>query len=275
MLDAIARACPSFRPTEPPRHGRKSVLVRGVVDGIPAVAKLVRSPRPDRAWTYYLANEIAVLQSFAATSPPLHVPQLLAYSNEVLVREWLEAAPLSRTRHPSVTLGDLLAPLVTGLSQLERYRATVLTPTAAQRRHMRDSLLEDPADASWCAAALHSAEVEGIVPGGTTARLEPALGRLAVRFAHGDMLLRNVLNDGSVVDWECAGFHPSGWDHALLATQLVIEERGILENGMSSEQRALIVVALCREVWIRARHGDATALNRELAQALRATIDLH
>ncbi len=70
-------------------------------------------------------------------------------------------------------------------------------------------------------------------------------------FAHGDVLLRNIVMDGDapvLVDWECAGGHPPEWDRALLWSQLGPVSRAELAAGATPRFHATCAFALAREI---------------------------
>jgi thiamine kinase-like enzyme len=85
----------------------------------------------------------------------------------------------------------------------------------------------------------------------------------ALAFAHGDLLLRNLVRDGGDVawiDWECAGAHPRDWDLALLWVGLPADVRprveAVVRDDASSTGRwaaflAGVAFALAREIKFR------------------------
>ena len=113
-------------------------------------------------------------------------------------------------------------------------------PPPRVRAQLRARLLEDPTAPTWIA--------DGAARCGLPARVVDAIRALPVAFAHGDLLLRNVVADADggelgFVDWECAGPYPAGWDRALLWTQL-----GPASRAHLAAPPALCAFALAREI---------------------------
>jgi hypothetical protein len=82
-------------------------------------------------------------------------------------------------------------------------------------------LLEDPWDPEWVLRGVATLGRRGLLSRSDAERVSRALGDATTSsFCHGDLLPRNVLSgpggELAVVDWECAGAHPTGWDAALL-----------------------------------------------------------
>jgi aminoglycoside phosphotransferase (APT) family kinase protein len=89
-----------------------------------------------------------------------------------------------------------------------------------------------------------------------------------LRFAHGDLVVRNVLRhrDGlALIDWEWAGLYPAGYDEALLWFSLQDLEggRARVEQAATVDEAAFLLSALVIELWhlqwyvgpeFRARH---------------------
>jgi hypothetical protein len=253
-LGAILAICPSFRPDGAARRYRKSLIVPGQVDGRPVVAKCSLRLDPDSPWRWYAEREQCLYEHFARDPPPVRVPDLVAGdpSLGVLVIERLEGLPLATRRRVSRPLGRaLLARLCEMTERLAAWgidSPPVIVPSRRQRMRMRASLLEDPAAPNdWCVAAAERCAALGLLDVETS----DALRGRRCEFSHGDLLLRNVLEiDGELglVDWECAGPHPAGWDRALLAVQVVESE-----SRWIGADPALVALARAREEFYRRR----------------------
>jgi Ser/Thr protein kinase RdoA (MazF antagonist) len=253
-LAPVLALCPSFRPDGPPRRYRKSVIVPGVVDGRAVVAKCSLRLDPDGPWRWYAEREHTLYEHFARDPPPVRVPRLIAGdpARGVLVIERFQGAPMATRRRAGRPLGRaLLSRLRELIERLAAWGASAppaVLPTPVQRMRMRADLLEDPAAPhDWLVAAAERCAARGHLD----ADVATALRGRRCQFAHGDLLLRNVFEvDGEVglVDWECAGLHPVGWDLALLSVQVAAEEAASL-----AADPALVAVAGAREEFYRRR----------------------
>ncbi|MFO0603420.1 MAG: phosphotransferase [Polyangiales bacterium] len=285
--ELLARAHAAVPGLEGARHLATSVkctLFSASRGGAPVVVKVLRRDVPP--WRWYFARELALLDAFARSPPPVEAPRLvtsdLAAGVAVLTR--LDGEPLSRGRFVSQPLPtSTLAALLDRVVALSRWRdgcALVTDPPPPEvAAAVRERLLEDPtAPARWCADTLARAASAGAVPEGLAAWATSELPA-AVDFAHGDLLPRNVLargGDVALVDWECAGAFTRGWDLAQLWAALPAAQRGSVMEvagalGLSSRAFAAVsLVALARERFYRARFavpGDArqAALDEALA----------
>jgi len=89
-----------------------------------------------------------------------------------------------------------------------------------------------------------------------------------LRFAHGDLVVRNVLRDGTdvaLIDWEWAGLYPAGYDDAILWFSLQDLEggRARVEQAVAVDEVSFLLSTLVIELWhlqwyisaeFRARH---------------------
>lgn len=78
--------------------------------------------------------------------------------------------------------------------------------------------------------------------------------RVRLRFAHGDLIARNVLRSPSgpmVIDWEWAGLYPHGYDLAVLWFSLVDtpDGRDQLEAHLETPQLPFLLSALVVQLW--------------------------
>jgi len=249
-----------FAATGPPRRGRKSSLQQGTFRGVPAVAKRLIKDTP--VWRWYFARERVVYEAFAARPPRWRTPALLAADATTLVIEHVAGAPLATRRSPHAEpAAPLIAALVATLDAIAAddardARAIAVPRPAGLRGELRRRLLEDPDDPAWVADGARACARRGLVP----AAVADALGDGAVGFGHGDVLLRNAIAvDGTVVlvDWECAGRYPRGWDRALLWSQLGPISRAELAAGMPPAFHAMCAFALAREVRFLEAFGTA------------------
>lgn len=291
LATVCAEVCPGFRPLGRVA-ARKSELLAGLVDGVPAIAK--RLARPDEVWAWYLQREIAIYRAFAAAPPAIRVPRLLAADEArgVLVIERLPGPPLATRRRPreAVSAADVAA-LVEVRRAIAAWGGPVPPePPRSSRaaRRIAARLLEDPAEPrAWFHGGVARCAAAGILGAETARRIDDAFAaHPAIAFGHGDLLLRNAIRDGDrigLVDWECAGPHLEDWDLALLWIQLDAGARGPIEAAVSAggapRWRAflgLVAFALAREVAFlrafRAAPGSPALarLGAELAEAADA-----
>jgi len=291
FADACARACPGFVAVAAPRRGRKSELLAGVVDGLPVIGK--RTLRPNPIWDWYADREVALYRAFQRDPLPVTAPRLVAADHGVLVIECLAGAPMATRRHPEAPLSrETLQAFVELRARLAAWRGQPPAdpPPPRVRSRMRERLLEDPtAPMAWIREGIGTCARRGILDAGVARRLDDAIAEHApVAFGHGDLLLRNVLGQGTqiaLVDWECAGLHIYDWDLALLWSQLAAPARPPLEDAVRSDRkrwrafRALTVFALARELkFLRSftanpRGVRLARLQAELAEAVARFAD--
>jgi thiamine kinase-like enzyme len=109
--------------------------------------------------------------------------------------------------------------------------------------------------------------------------LDPKRGDATICNAHGDLLLRNVLQtaDGNLcwIDLECSGAHAEHWDLALLWVNVCDADRGAIERFAfcvddtidRKKQRAFyacVLFAVARERLYRSRATGADRRTRRL-----------
>src|SRR5262249_25627226 len=127
-----------------------------------------------------------------------------------------------------------------------------IAPSETDRKAMRDRLLEDPSG-PWIAEGLRECAKRGMIDEALAEKLARDVG--ATTFAHGDLLLRNIVRHGdalAIVDWECAGMHAEGWDAALLSVFAPADVRRELSRDLDPRSlRACFVFALLREIAFR------------------------
>jgi len=193
------------------RRSIKCELVEGEWNGAPAVAKML--VHPDPIWRWYFDRERAIYDLFERDPPPVRAPKIHHSSDEMMIMEPL-GPPLAAGRQVKEQVDP--APVLEMLEQLERWEPREPLPSTPPPpeilRALRDRLLEDPTG-DWVRDGIDRAAELGILS--HPERMHRALHDHPRRHAHGDLLPRNVLS-GAVVDWECAGVHPLGWDRALL-----------------------------------------------------------
>lgn len=253
-------------------------MLAGEVDGEAVITKRSRTASP--VWAWYAQHEVAVYRAFAEHPPPFRTPRLIAALDSAVVLERIAGEPLAIRRRPHLELAPpILASLLETLVAIERAHVAVQTtpPPPNVRTQMRARLLEDPtSNGAWI--------VEGLERCARTKLLDEATGRRAIAaldgaprvFAHGDLLLRNVIGAADhrvvLIDWECAGIHVRDWDRALLWTQLGPASRARVESTAENRDafRALVVFALARELrFVRAFGGDDRAIRAELEAITR------
>ena len=282
-----ASVVPGFVALGPPRRARKSELLEGEVGGAPVLAKRLLKPNP--VWAWYQEREIAMYRALAEKPSGVRMPRLIAASRDVLVIERLDGEPLATKRRPRAALPiRTIAAILTIHEQLASWSGRVpdIQPSALVRAQLRERLLEDPTEpVDWVRGGILRCGRRGLIEDKVAQRIADALGEHApVSFAHGDLLLRNVIaaedDDLALVDWECAGRHVRDWDLALLWTQLAPLARGFIEDAVRDSSRrwraflGLVVFALCREVRFlqafNAKETDSELVRtrEELAEAI-------
>ena len=268
LADRCRELAPRFVVTGPIRRLRKSELLPGEIDGEPAIAKRMRTPNP--VWDWYFAREVAVYRAFIAGPPPFAVPHVFAAADDVLVIERLPIALATRRRpYASIAIEPLLA-MHDAIAGYAFPEGSVPPPVKAE---LARRLLEDPTDPAWIVDGLARCHARGLIDDDVDVAARAALAGAPIGPNHGDLLLRNAMQraDGTVVlvDWECAGSHPAGWDLALLWTQLDATGRAAIDARIDRRGfAALVVFALCRElVFLDAFHTPADHAGRRRVEA--------
>ena len=261
---ARAAALCAFRASGEILPARKSQLASGEVAGRAAIAKRVARAADgavNEVWAWYFAREVAIYRAFAAKPPSVRVPVLFAADDDVLVIERLPGAPLARRRRPHAELArDRVEALLEIRQSFAAYPGELPSapPPPRVRSQLRSRLLEDPtAPIAWVTDGLARAATRGWLDEDDAREAREAIAAYpAVAPSHGDLLLRNVIEDaGSIglVDWECAGSHAADWDLALLYTQLAPSARVPIDDAIGTAERArafaaLTVYAFAREL---------------------------
>ncbi len=99
----------------------------------------------------------------------------------------------------------------------------------------------------------------GLLTSEQTTLLQQLARRVHVRhrFCHGDITARNVLRDEAdgacvLIDWEWAGLHPAGYDHAFLWFSLVDTPGGrdrVEAAGCGVAEESFLLSALLVQLW--------------------------
>jgi aminoglycoside/choline kinase family phosphotransferase len=256
----------------PVRRSIKCVLEPCTHRGRPAIRKRLEKTSPP--WRFYMRREIALYEAFAKAKLPVRVPKMLAHDAErgFIVLERIEGKPLAPSRHKAPTDRATWNEIVDVARAIRTMRfSSTVKPDADDVTAMRKRLLEDPTS-NWIADGLIECArrelIDERVANTLTKGLKPPV------FAHGDLLLRNVLRDDRglvVVDWECAGPHAEGWDAALLSVFAPAFAREALADGIDAKSlRACFVFALLREIVFRRGKEDEISerLEEDLANAI-------
>jgi hypothetical protein len=269
----------------------KCELIEGSFRGSPAVAKVL--VHEDPIWRWYFDRELAILRGFAIDSPPVRAPTLLAADGDTMILERFGEPLGGRTYDPKLAhalsdpkghgqrQGHAQDQILEMLAELEAWTPKLSLPMEPPPedplRRMRERLLEDPTG-DWVREGIDRSLELRIIDASQRDRMIEALRDHPVRAQHGDLLARNILDD-AIVDWECAGLHPAGWDRALLWTSAPS-----LRDELAKDEPAfwaLAMFAVCREIKF-AQRGPAkrraalTATLRDadenLREALRTSI---
>lgn len=269
VVDRARAIAPGLvRAEGPVRRSIKSVLVPCTLDGVDVIVKHLFDDGP--AWSWYARRELRVLEALAVhDARPLgfRVPRALASGEAIVVMERLPGRPVAARRHalrPPPARWDALLACVRSIrswpagASVVRALADLDHPDGARERMMRQRVLEDPSrPIDWI--------VEGLARVGAPHREQARAALVAhpvARFQHGDLLLRNVLDDGEMlglVDWECAGLHAEAWDAALLwpwAPDPIREALAFEREPARSAFFACVVFAISRELFYRRRKGE-------------------
>ncbi len=292
FLAVLRDAAPGFAASGPVGRTLKSHWCAGRFEGAPAVAKCVTHEDP--LWHWYFARELALYRSFTREPPPVRAPRLLFAEPRaaLLVLERLEGPALAVRRFTDATLDDAptAALLARDLRALRRFEAGCeAAPGAlpdALRARFRARLLEDPTSPlAWVRDGLALCARDGVLTDAARDRVGELLaGAETTCFAHGDLLLRNVVrHEGALafVDWECAGRYLAHWDAALAWVGLGPAGRAHFERAFFDEAPvpavfvACVAFALARELRLQRvifrTAGSARALSLE--NDLRAALD--
>lgn len=289
--EATRRVAPDFVPRRRVAQSVKTHTVRGVLRGQPVVAKVLSHDAPH--WRWYLEREIALYRAFERCPPPLRIPRLIAADEAAgaLLLEDCRGRLLGRGRRAAARMNAELATQVAeALLRLADWEppelpepATQLPPRSGGRP------LPDPlASVPWLEACVTRWTARELLDQATGSALRErlAVAPLELTFAHGDLLLRNVIqtrHERVYFDWEFAGRYPFGWDLGLLWVGLREAARDALEQAIhqlprTRREQALLgaVLAAARELEVRrvslhqgAGHPLVRDLVRDLALALK------
>lgn len=277
----------------------KCVVAPARLDGRPVVVKaLVSRASP---WRFMLAHERAIHEALArapSALPTIAVPRIAAevpVDADLLVFERAPGDPLVTRRHDTraqiakaawAALLDARRALHASSEALvcAADAAARAAPSPSDTAAMRRRWLEDPTSrGAWIVEGTARLGARGFLSAADASLVERALrAHPAVAFAHGDLLLRNVLraDDGrlSLVDWECAGAHHEAWDAATLWISAPEWVRNALREDHAGDAAraallACVAFALAREIAyrrrVRARGVVDASLAADLADALR------
>ncbi len=208
-LLAAVTAEAGLKGTQIVRGTGKSMLVAGVMDGKPVIAKILLTADP--FWVAKWRHEIDIYRSFARERPPVRIPELKWMNGQTaLILEWIGDRPADEGRYLSRPLdaGDIAA-VVGAAEAISSWQPAV--PGSPARRVMVD--YEKRIDRYHRRGFFTAADREALL------RL---LARSGDRreFAHGDLLPANILLGAghacTVVDWEFGGQYLAGYDLATL-----------------------------------------------------------
>ncbi len=268
----------------PVERSIKCAIVPATIHGRPVVIKALI--RDDRVWRTFLHHEREVHAVLPAALAGVRIPRLLGAAADVLIFERASGPPLSRRRHG--TLDAVSMPTWERLIAFSAALAAVPTPHFARpdvtvQTSLSRRMLEDPWDPEWMVRGVALLGRRGLLSKSDAESVSRALGDATTSFCHGDLLPRNVLSapggELAVVDWECAGAHPTGWDAALLYAFAPewVRARLLTLGADTPRMLALAAFAVARELFYRrASEGSSTVrlsnlLTRTLAD-LRAGV---
>jgi hypothetical protein len=267
--DATRSVLPSFEPDRVIARSVKTHLVLGTLGkGRKVVAKVLSNP--SLHWRWYLSWETALYRVFDRRPPPVRVPAFIAADapRGVLVLEHCCGRLLSHGRNAAARVGfETIEALAAALLDLSRWRhappAAGAEGSLESDRGPRARPLPDPRDiVAWLQRCAARWSERGLLEHGTCEALRLRLARpLELAFAHGDLLLRNVIEQRAslaFVDWEFAGRYPFGWDLGVLWVGLSARQRDTLDRiidglpaARSEQVRLCALLAAARELEVR------------------------
>lgn len=284
-MDEAESRWPGLRVTRWLGKSLKSIVFAATREGVNLAVKRQIDTRP--LWRWYFEREVAIYRAFAIHSPPTRAP--LCFDSDAdegwLLLEHIEGSPLARFRlAPASVTTDEVRSLVEARTALASWNAdpsifATDSPDSSVQRELRSRLLEDPsAPIVWCTEGLAFGASLGLIDDATARRAIDAIEtHPTVVISHGDLLPRNVMRSQKglvLIDWECAGFHPEGWDLALLWSNLSRPQRAPIDDEIArwslDAQRAFwacVVFALVRE--LKFRRGRSLQINDPRDRALR------
>lgn len=292
LSEAALRLCGDFVAVGPGFRTGKCELLRGVTPaGLVFAKRLIET---GTLWRRLFAREIENYKLFQLTPPPVRVPRLVAADarQNLLIIEAVDGLSLATDRYPASEpdRNQLLSVIATA-DVLGRWRKP---PGSAREQERGDVTLPgEPNVTEWYAGRIRRAagESDFLPPRDADALLALArLGGEIAEFAHGDLLLTNVLACPEIVliDWEFGGEYIAGWDLAVLWTicQAHSSARSLIEEHVAAwpvERRQCFllnqVVVVEREIRIhRQAEHDAPTFGERLTRlhldwdALRSAI---
>lgn len=242
----------------------KSLLVAGVMDGEPVIAKILITEDP--FWVAKWQHEIDIYRSFERERPPVQIPQL-KWTNglNALILEWIGGPPADEGRYLSRPLdpGDISA-LVAAVQAIGTWQPAV--PGSPALRVMVDYRRR-----------IERYHRRGFFTAADRGALIQLLDRAGDRrqFGHGDLLPANVLfgaaHTCTLVDWEFGGQYLPGYDLATLyvllggAAPLIrqVIEGAVGASGTGPEFSVNLACILVRELRI---HQELTATDAARAR---------
>jgi hypothetical protein len=231
-------------------------------------SQVAKSRPPSHDARRRFRNEMRVNRMLTACPPPVRTPVLLDYETRTrsLTFAALPGEPIGPKYPRDLPAADIDA--VLGLARaLRQYNPP-------RRRWMRRLNTEH---------RLALAPRFGVLDGRDAGALAGLARRhhTRLRFAHGDLVVRNVLRQGAdvaLIDWEWAGLYPAGYDDAIFwfSLQDVDGGRARVEQAVVVDEASFLLSALVIELWhlqwyvpaeFRARH---LATRDQLVQRLVA-----
>jgi hypothetical protein len=302
---AFDEAAQCVRGLERVRGGRvrrsiKCVLVPARIGAEPVMIKSVFAKAP--LWRWYLAREAELYRSFEASGGlpvPVRAPRLYAATDSLMVRSRFVGRELATKRHEVMKDDESWRDVHALLGSIAAI--TIEPPKLARdevsSQMMRHRLLEDPDDpVGWVVDGFIRAVALEIVTPDEATTLRQAIEADAndpstapsMTFAHGDLLLRNIIRDRgdrsdrsersatgalSLIDWECAGIYLKGWDAALVSVWSPSWFQELLKKEDPSPRfAALRAWALIREINYRLKRPASDAITLRLKAALTETL---
>ena len=243
----------------------KSLLVAGVTDSEPVIAKILITEDP--FWVAKWQHEIDIYRSFEQERPPVRIPQL-KWTNglNALILEWIGGPPADEGRYLSRPLdpGDISA-LVAAVQAISTWQPTM--PGSPALRVMVDYRRR-----------IERYHRRGFFTAADFGALTQLLDRTGDRrqFGHGDLLPANVLfgpgHTCTLVDWEFGGQYLPGYDLATLyvllggAAPLIRQliEGAVAASGTGPEFSINLACILVRELRIHQELNAADAARARL-----------
>jgi hypothetical protein len=200
-------------------------------------------------------NEMRVNRMLTACPPPVRTPSLLGYETRTrsLTFAALPGEPIGPKYPRDLPTADIDAVLRIA-RELRQYNPP-------RRRWMRRLNTERRLALAARLGVLDSRDADALA---AVARRH----HTRLRFAHGDLVVRNVLRQGAdaaLIDWEWAGLYPTGYDDAIFwfSLQDVEGGRARVEQAAVVDEASFLLSALVIELWhlqwyvpdeFRARH---------------------